>query len=286
MPELPEVETVRCDLQKHIFGKMVDRLILSNTKVIRPTHARLKKVLVGNVIAGVDRVGKLLIIQLARGAEVVLVHLKMTGQLIYRDKQTTIAGGHSLSESIQSLPNKHTRAVVHFSDGSELFFNDMRLFAYMTLADEKELIRVKSTYGIEPGTTAFTKQAFQKIFVRRTAPVKAVLLNQKLIAGVGNIYADEACFLAHIRPMRRASTLTKKEIDQLWAATEKVIVLGIEKRGTTFNHFVDGDGNKGGFLPFLRVYGRAGKPCKKCKTLIVKTHSAGRGTHYCPTCQK
>jgi formamidopyrimidine-DNA glycosylase len=286
MPELPEVETVRRDLQKHIAHKTIDRLTLSHTKVIRPTHARLKKVLIGNVIAGVDRVGKLLIIQLTRGDEVVLVHLKMTGQLIYRDKKTVIAGGHSLSESIQSLPNKHTRAIIHFTDGSELFFNDMRLFAYLTLADEKELIRVKSTYGIEPGTAAFTKEAFQNIFVRRTAPVKAVLLNQKLIAGVGNIYADEACFLAHIRPMRRANTLTKKEIDQLWAATEKVIVLGIEKRGTTFNHFVDGDGNKGGFLPFLRVYGRAGESCKKCKTPIVKTHSAGRGTHYCPTCQK
>lgn len=286
MPELPEVETVRRDLQKHIVGKMIDHLTLSNTKVIRPTHVRLKKVLIGNSITDVQRVGKLLILRLQHGDESVLVHLKMTGQLMYRDTQTVIAGGHSLTESIQSLPNKHTCAVIHFTDGSELFFNDMRLFAYLALADEKELTRIKSTYGIEPGTIAFTREAFQQLFVHRTAPVKAVLLNQKLIAGVGNIYADEACFLAHIRPMRRANTLTKKEIDQLWAATEKVIVLGIEKRGTTFNHFVDGDGNKGGFLPFLRVYGRAGKPCKKCKTPIVKTHSAGRGTHYCPTCQK
>lgn len=286
MPELPEVETVRRDLQKHIVHKTVDRLTLGNTKVIRPTHARLKKVLVGNSIADVQRVGKLLIVQLRSGDESILIHLKMTGQLIYRDQKMVIAGGHSLSESIQSLPNKHTRAVIHFTDGSELFFNDMRLFAYLALADEKELIRVKQMYGIEPGTVAFTKEAFQHIFVRRTAPVKAVLLNQTLIAGVGNIYADEACFLAHILPMRRSNTLTKKEIDQLWKATDKVIRLGIEKRGTTFNHFVDGDGNKGGFLPFLRVYGRAGKPCKKCKTPIVKTYSAGRGTHYCPQCQK
>lgn len=286
MPELPEVETVRRDLQKHIIKKQIDRVVLSHTKVIRASHRQLKKILVGNSIVDIERVGKLLIFRLKHGKMSMLIHLKMTGQLIYRDAVRVIAGGHSLSESIQDLPNTHTRVIIYFSDGSQVYFNDMRLFAYLAFANEKELSEIKQTYGIEPGSSTFTKEAFQDIFVRRSAPVKAILLNQRLIAGVGNIYADEACFLAHIRPMRRANTLTKTEIDQLWKATDKVIRLGIEKRGTTFNHFVDGDGNKGGFLPFLRVYGRAGEPCKKCKTLIVKTHSAGRGTHYCPMCQK
>lgn len=286
MPELPEVETIRRDLQKHIKGKCVEHLTFSNTKMIRPTRFSLKKYLVKNKIKDIDRVGKLLIIRLADGNRSILIHLKMTGQLIYRDKKIKIAGGHSTGESLLSLPNKHTRFVFHFTDGSELFFNDMRMFGYIDLLDEDEVAHVVEKYGIEPGKDNFTKKAFRNIFVRRISPLKSLLLNQSLIAGVGNIYADEACFLAHILPMRNANKLTIEEIDRLYKAVDKVIRLGIEKRGTTFNNFVDGDGNKGGFLPFLNVYGRIGEPCKICKTLIVKVRTAGRGTHYCPTCQK
>ncbi len=287
MPELPEVETVRRDLVRHIVGKTITGLVLSQTKVVRGKRDVFEQALISHRITSVDRIGKLLILSVDGTYQKLLVHLKMTGQLIYRANGTVIAGGHSLTkQSLDDLPNKHTRAVVHFADGGRLFFNDMRLFAYIEFVSPERMEQVRAGYGVEPGTAGFTKQAFATVFHKRTTSVKAILLNQSLIAGVGNIYADEACFRAGIRPMRRANQLTEKEIGLLYRAVDDVIKLGIEKRGTTFNHFVDGDGNSGGFLPFLKVYGRTGKPCKRCHAIIKKTVCAGRGTHYCSKCQK
>ncbi len=287
MPELPEVETIRRDLARHIIGKTITGLVLSQTKVVRGDRELFKKTLMSHHVTAADRIGKLLIFSIDGTDQKLLAHLKMTGQFIYRAKDLLIAGGHSLTkQSFINLPNKHTRAEFHFVDGGRLFFNDMRLFAYIELVSPERMEKIYAGYGIEPGTKGFTKDAFVSVFQKRTTSVKAVLLNQSLIAGVGNIYADEACWRAGIRPSRRVNQLTGKEIGLLYRAVDDVIKLGIEKRGTTFNHFVDGDGNSGGFLPFLKVYGRTGKPCKRCHTPIKKTVCAGRGTHYCPKCQK
>lgn len=287
MPELPEVETIRRVLAKRIIGKKIKNLELSSTKVVRTDHAVLEQALVGQRISRIDRIGKLLIFCIDGTDDTILIHLKMTGQLIYRDKGSIVAGGHSFrTQGLKDLPNIHTRATITFADHSRLFFNDMRLFAYLELVNAKKLKEIKPTYGIEPGTAAFVIDSFRTIFHNRKTTVKALLLDQSLVAGIGNIYADESCFLAGILPMRRAHTLIPSEIEKLYTAVDEVIALGIEKRGTTFSSFVDGVGKSGGFLPFLCVYNRTGKPCKVCGTAIKKTVCAGRGTHYCPTCQK
>ncbi len=287
MPELPEVETIRRVLEKRIVNKKIQKIDVSSTKVIRTEQKLLQQALVDHVIRQIDRVGKLLIFCISGTDDVILIHLKMTGQLIYRDKETIVAGGHSFrTQGHKDLPNLHTRATITFADHSRLFFNDMRLFAYLELVNGEKLREIKSAYGIEPGTAAFVIDAFRAIFHKRKTTVKALLLNQSLIAGIGNIYADESCFRAGIMPNRRAHTLTVSEIEKLYQAVEEVIALGIEKRGTTFRSFVDGVGKSGGFLPLLCVYHRTGKPCKVCGTSIKKTVCAGRGTHYCPKCQK
>jgi formamidopyrimidine-DNA glycosylase len=216
-----------------------------------------------------------------------LVHLKMTGQLIYRNKIRLLAGGHSQTAMDTNVPNKFTRVIFTFSDGGQLFFNDLRRFGYLKLVsyEEKEKI-VKNNFGIEPLTSDYTLEAFEKLFRKRQTNVKALLLNQKLIAGIGNIYADEACFDAHILPFRKVNSLKPDEIRNLYHAIEHALKLSIKHRGTTFNNYVDSDGNTGSHINFLNVYGRDGEKCKRCKSMILKKKHAGRGTHYCAKCQK
>lgn len=287
MPELPEVETVRRDLSKAVLNILITKLDVFHAKTIKPLSAiELEQRLQGQHIKAIKRIGKLLIFELHNFPEVLLVHLKMTGQLIYQNDEQTVAGGHSLSESIQTLPNKHTRLVVTFKNGAQLFFNDLRLFGYWKLVAPAELETIKSNYGIEPLTDNFTWPLFKQALGKRTANVKSILLNQRIVSGLGNIYVDEACWRAQIHPATRVCDIPEIALKKLFKACHEVIELGVEHRGTTFNHFVDGHGQKGGFLQFLQVYGRAGKACARCGTSIKKIKLAGRGTHFCPQCQE
>ncbi|MEK7623348.1 MAG: bifunctional DNA-formamidopyrimidine glycosylase/DNA-(apurinic or apyrimidinic site) lyase [Patescibacteria group bacterium] len=298
MPELPEVETIRRDLEKVLIGKKIVDVTLSKTKVIRTHPKQLKKTLLNNHIIRVERIGKLLMFALASG-EYLLVHLKMTGQLFYAfGPHVSARGGHSLSKEMDNtLPNKYTQAVFTFAchpkpggrrmdDGGRLFLNDRRLFAYLQLVDEKQKLAIMETYGIEPLTPHFTFDRFSKIFQGRKTNLKAVLLNQTLIAGIGNIYADEICFASGVKPTRIAGRLTKAEIASLWHATQDLIKRAIEARGTTFNSYVDGEGRQGSFLQQLCVYGKGGKPCLRCGILLKKIRLAGRGTVFCLKCQE
>ena len=293
MPELPEVETVRRDLEKVVLQLPIFKVEVFHAKTIKPLTARqLQNRLQGQSIKAIKRIGKLLIFELHNSTEVLLVHLKMTGQMIYAapvkkgEVKKLIAGGHSLSKPLEGLPNKHTRLVLTFKNGAQLFFNDLRLFGYWKLVAPKELEKIKSKYGIEPLTENFTWPNFKTALGQRTANVKSILLNQSIISGLGNIYVDEACWRAKINPARTVKSLIEAELKKLFAACRDVIELGVKYRGTTFNHFVDGHGQRGGFLKFLKVYGRAGQSCERCQTLIKKIRLAGRGTHYCPNCQK
>lgn len=286
MPELPEVETVRRDLTKHILGKQIVDVVVLHPKTIRSSTAEFTNQLIGQKITGIDRIGKLLMMKLPKRRQLLLIHLKMTGQLIFRSQKILIAGGHSLSEPMSHLPNHHTRLVIRFADQSELFFNDLRIFGYLQIVPDEYLPTIKDRYGIEPLQPNFTLANFQQALTRRRTSLKAVLLNQTIVSGLGNIYVDEACFLAGIKPNRPANQLSKPEVKRLWSACTRVITLGIKHRGTTFNHFVDGLGQRGGFLRFLNVYGRSGEPCKICQTPIRKIRAVGRGTHFCARCQK
>lgn len=329
MPELPEVETIRRDLVTKILNKKIVHVDVRNNISVGGMSTQFVQALKGNAISAIDRRGKLMIWHLSRlpslqrrgtEGEVLLVHLKMTGQLIYekeaRNKVEIVAGGHKLSEAdIECLPNKWTRVVFVFADGSQLFFNDLRLFGYMKLASQAEVDRALKKYGPEPIDTSpqssplrrggrakplasaeeragershrFTFAYFSSLFKKRAkTSVKALLLNQELIAGLGNIYVDEVCFAAGVTPMRRVGLVTKAEQKKLFLCIPKILTEALKHRGTTFRNFLDSSGRKGNYTDFLKVYDRDGKPCKKCRTLIIKTKAAQRGTHYCPKCQR
>lgn len=300
MPELPEVETIRRDLERRIVGKKIKAVEVRDKKVISFSSVILSEAkdpfsfgsfLRGQKFAKIERRGKLLAFLVA-GEKYLLVHLKMTGQLIYkekgvRNKEKMIAGGHKISEYDLQVPNKFTRAIFIFADKSQLFFNDMRRFGYMKIVDKKEKERIwREDFGIEPLTKDFKFQDFARLFKNRKTNIKALLLNQKLISGIGNIYADEACFCAGLLPWRKVASLKSIEIKKLFQCISQVLRVAIKNRGTSFSDFVDATGGQGGHYNFLKVYERAGNKCRRCGSIINKIRHAGRGTHYCPECQK
>lgn len=288
MPELPEVETVRRDLTERIIFKKIKAIEVIDLKLVGDLNDQLK----GKSFTEILRRGKLLIFKSSQLGFFMLVHLKMTGQLIYLFKDQISGGGHSLSShSFEKavggeLPNKHTRLIVTFADSSRLFFNDVRKFGYVKLVDEQELNRlIAKNYGPEPLEGLFDLIEFSNKLARRSINIKAALLDQKTVAGLGNIYVDEVLFAAGVRPNRPAMSLKIGEITKIYQAIKKILALAITHRGTTFSNYVDGSGQKGNFSQKLKVYGRAGQKCVKCGSAIIKTKLAGRGTHYCGTCQ-
>jgi len=297
MPELPEVETIKNDLQKVILGKKITNIEIRGGKTVNPVinfeflnGVKNKpevffKILKNNFFSGISRIGKLLIFEIAGGKNFLLIHLKMTGQLIFLGKGKMVAGGHETGGE-KELPNKHTRIIFSFGDKEKLFFNDLRKFGYAKIVDAPELGKIREKYGIEPLTKNFTFKAFSKAIKGKNASIKAILLNQGVVAGIGNIYADEALFEAKIRPERRANALSESEKRVLFQSINKIIKIAIKSRGTTFSSYVDANGQKGGFTKLLKVYGREGEKCRRCRGIIKKTKVAGRGTRYCEKCQK
>jgi len=287
MPELPEVETIKNDLSAKILRKKITALELVNKGSVRLTNDYVKKI-VQAFFVEINRKGKLLIFKLS-GGDYLLIHLKMTGQLIYQEKKIgknnlVIGGDHG--QTIEDLPNRHTRIILRFVDGSNLYFNDLRKFGYWQLADEAALQVVLAKYGPEPLKKEFTKEYLQSIFQKTSRLVKAVLLDQSLIAGIGNIYADEILFAAGVLPTRRAASLSEKEVEAIWKNSKTIIKEAIKYRGTTFNNYRDAEGRKGSYVQRLKVYGRKNLQCLRCEHKIIKKKIAGRGTHYCEWCQK
>lgn len=297
MPELPEVETIRRDLASAILKKKIVELKLNDSKVLKNDRSFFIESLLKRSVVNISRRGKLLIFEISRkkgenDINYLLTHLKMTGQLILINKNEKIVGGHSENnDSFEkavggSLPNKHTRAEIVFAGGARLFFNDLRRFGYLQIVSQPELLKIKSeNYGPEPLSSELSIKYFSKMLNKRTSSIKALLLNQKLIAGLGNIYVDEALFLAGIRPMREGGSLSLAEKKKLLSSINNVIEKAIENRGTTFSNYLDSSGRKGNFSRLLNVYGRKGKPCNKCGNAIEKIKLAGRGTHFCLKCQ-
>jgi len=286
MPELPEVETIRRDLNEKILNKKITEVVVREKRVVRNRLSDFSRMLRNQSFRKIDRVGKLLIFTVKPKKLFLLIHSKMTGQLVYVFKERIIAGGHTLPEAVRGLPNKYSHVIFHFNDGSRLFYNDLRQFGYLKIIDGEELRVVKKGFGPEPLSKDFKLAGLREIFKGRTASVKAILLNQRLIAGIGNIYADEILFQAGVRPERPARGLTGKEAESVFKASKVILDKAIKHRGTTFNNYVDGSGQKGNFSRFLKVYGREGERCLKCGTVIKKIKVAGRGTRYCKKCQR
>ena len=285
MPELPEVETIRRDLEHAVLGKKITDVEILTPRLVKGVITSFRSALQGNQFTEVSRRGKLLFFSISGGDKTLLVHLKMTGQLVCQIPGGIIVGGHP-SAKIEDLPNKYTHVCFEFEDYSRLFFNDVRTFGYLKMVDEDEKRDVLKRFGLEPLTSDFTWENFSQLMAGRRGVLKAILLNQQILAGIGNIYADEICFRAKLKPDRKADTLTKQEVKRLFNACQNIMSQAVEKRGTTFSNFVDASGRKGGYYPYLKVYNHSGENCARCKNgTIHKMRLAGRGTHYCTSCQ-
>lgn len=286
MPELPEVETIRSDLEKKIKGLKFTGVEIRLPKIIKSGASKLLTELKNKEILSVNRKGKLIYFTLSDEL-FLIVHLRMTGQLIYKNKKQIIAGGHSDTLEQVQVPNKHTHVILELSDDSKIYYNDLRQFGVIKTANKNELEKELKKYGTDPILEKFPLDEFEKILGNRsTRNIKAFLLDQKKVSGLGNIYVDEVLFLSRVLPERTVQSLKKSEIKLIHEHIVKVLKLAIKERGTTFNNYSDADGNKGNFLKHLKVYQRAGKECLVCKNEIYKIKLAGRGTHFCKKCQK
>lgn len=287
MPELPEVETVRLQLLNKVVGKTIESVEVFHSKTTNYDEG-IEEKLTGQTIADIDRVGKLLIFSFVHEADLfLLAHLKMTGQFFYVDAGHEVTGGgHSMTATDIDLPMKHTRVAFHFTDHTTLYFNDMRLFGYLKVTDARGVAQARAGFGPEPISDQFDCGWFADRLRKRKTPVKAALLDQSFIAGLGNIYVDEALWRAGVRPTRRADRVTKVEAARLCRAAGDVMKESIAVGGTTFQHFKDTGGENGNFTDYLKVFGQHGTICERCGSTIKKIRCAGRGTHYCPGCQK
>jgi formamidopyrimidine-DNA glycosylase len=270
MPELPEVETIARGLNNRVAGERIESVwVGSKPEPLKSSPAAISRALEGAIIRRVQRVGKHIVIDLSSrngsASSQWIVHLGMTGRMLVCNPQAEVP--------------KHTHLIARLSSGRELRFVDPRRFGRLEVRESE--FRGPGTEPLQISVDEFTA-----LFHRSKAPIKAALLNQKFLHGVGNIYADEALFRAGVRPRRRANTLTRTELKRLHAGLQAVLREAITAGGSSVSDYVDADGEAGLFQLQHRVYGRQGEPCLVCKMPIKKIVVAGRGTHYCPRCQK
>ncbi len=298
MPELPEVETIRRGLESRIVGKRIARVVFDWPKSFPNAQMDIDEFLIGSKITKINRRGKVLIINLDSTHSLV-IHLKMTGQMVFVNKnledrrlkmdEARFGAGHPSDSLIGELPDKSTRVTMLFADGSQLFFNDQRKFGWMRLLPSPEVPNIDffKTIGPEPLAANFTAKDFIGRVQRRTnTTIKAALLDQKVIAGVGNIYADESLWGAKIHPANRVKDVSIAKLNTLFNELRFVLKLAIEKGGSTNKNYVNAEGKRGSYMDFARVFRREGQACPRCGAIILKTKVASRGTHTCPKCQR
>lgn len=286
MPELPEVETVRRGLANLIIGKVIVAETHDTEKGFPNAADDIKQFLLGASVTDVRRRAKVLMIDLSTDYSL-LIHLKMTGQLVFIG-ETRFGAGHPNDSLINELPDKSTRVELSFEDGTKLFFNDQRKFGWMRLMPTLEIpnISFMQKVGPEPLSADFTANDFiQRLARRPKTNIKAALLDQTVVAGIGNIYADESLWGAKIHPKRLVSSLTEDEMTLLYTEMRAVMNLAVEKGGSSNSTYVNAEGKKGSYMNFARVFRREGLACPRCGATIEKSRVAGRGTHTCPVCQ-
>lgn len=290
MPELPEVETIVKQLQTVLPGKVVLKIEVRREKSFRGQTDEIT----GLEIRRVSRKAKMMVLEFVKSEKIALVHLKMTGQLIWCEKrgiknenERRIVGGHPTEDWINSLPSKHTRVVMKFVDGSTLFFNDMRVFGWIKIISKSQFLIFRQTLPPDVIDPEFTTKYLEGVLKKSGRPVKLVLLDQSNIGGLGNIYVNDALFLAHTKPTRRAKWLKRKEISELHKALIKVIRRGIEVGGASESTYKHINGRGGKYQEEFLIYKRNGQVCglNGCKGVIEKIKLGGRGTYYCPKCQ-
>lgn len=289
MPELPEVETVRRGLKELIVGKEVQSAeAIDSPKSFPNSSDDVKEFLIGAEIIDVRRRAKVLLVDLSSEYTLV-IHLKMTGQLVFRAEGVAFGAGHPNDSLIGELPDRSTRVMIAFADGSKLFFNDQRKFGWMKLYPSIEVpnIDFMTRVGPEPLEDDFTADMFyERLQRRKNTTIKAAILDQTVLAGVGNIYADEGLWGAKIHPSTRVKDVSEKQVAELWREIREVMTLAIEKGGSTDKNYVSAEGKRGSYLDFARAFRRDGQPCPRHPDVTIeKIRVAGRGTHICPVCQ-
>jgi formamidopyrimidine-DNA glycosylase len=272
MPELPEVETVRARLEPVLTGRRFERVEIHDPRLVRPYEpAEVAAELEGERVAAVERRGKYLIFRFESG-RVLLIHLRMTGSL-----------RHTSGDLAE---DPHRRAVVRLDNGSDVAYRDVRRFGTWLLLEPGELEPYLGTrLGEEPLDALFTVARLGERLARRRAPIKSALLDQRTLAGMGNIYVDEALWRAKVHPLRAAESLDRNELRRLHKAVRAALEAGIARQGSTLRDYALPDGGSGSMQHEFKVYGRDGEPCDRCGTPISKTRVAGRGTWFCSSCQ-
>lgn len=286
MPELPEVETIRRGLKDFILQKKITKIEVFCDKSFQGD----KKIVENHSIIGIRRFGKALILDLDNSISL-MIHLRMTGQLIYdkhADKSAKrYAAGHPSENFVADLPNKQTRVLIKFSDGT-LYFNDQRKFGFIKIVKTLEVKNDPFIKKLAKEPWAMSVDEFyEKLQKHKNSLVKATILDQSIICGLGNIYADESLFAAKIHPERRSGTISKKEAKNLLQSACDVMTKSIESGGSTMATYVKADGTRGDYLDkFAQVFHKENQSCPRCGGKIIKIRVAGRGTHICPHCQE
>ena len=281
MPELPEVETVKRRLKEILPGKIIQSIKVLHEKSFRGEESSLE----GQEVKDVTRKAKIIRIHLPNEQNL-LTHLKMTGQLIFTDNGTRVGGGHPTADWVKDLPSSHTRLVYDFTDGSKLYFNDQRIFGWMRLMSDEEVVTEFAKYGPDINEDSLTVEYLKDKFKNRRIPIKQAIMMNPIVAGLGNIYACDALNIAQISPFRPAQSLDDCELKSLLKAAKQVIEEGLEYGGTTYDgKYVHVDGMSGSYQDIMRVYGKEGGRCQQCGGEIVKEKIGGRGTYFCRDCQ-
>ncbi|MBE3588179.1 MAG: bifunctional DNA-formamidopyrimidine glycosylase/DNA-(apurinic or apyrimidinic site) lyase [Thermoanaerobacteraceae bacterium] len=274
MPELPEVETIKRTLAPKLPGLTICRAEILLPKIIQtPSPEEFRRQVAGETVRSVDRRGKYLLINLSDGL-VLAVHLRMTGRLVYSGEEAPVP--------------RYTHLILHLDNGHRLYFADMRQFGRLWLVPESGLPAISGLawLGVEPLSPAFTPDHLAEKLRGRHTRLKPLLLDQTFIAGLGNIYADEALHQAGLHPLREAGSLSAAEVETLYRAIREVLEEGVKCRGTTVRDYVDGTGRAGTFQNKLKVYRKSGQPCPRCGQTIARLKIGGRSTCFCPGCQK
>lgn len=308
MPELPEVESLRRGLEKVLLGQKIKRVevlapkLVSGKGNLRAVSARKTREFVGGLegkkILSIQRRAKNLIFHLS-GRGVMIVHLKMTGQLVYMGKKTgggrlkvvnteKIIGGHPIELSETKLPHRHTRLIFHLVGGT-LYYNDVRMFGYLLYYPNLEKAEAEGHFsglGVEPTGKTFTLGYFREHLKKRTGSLKKVLMDQKVVTGLGNIYADEVAHAAGVRPMRAIKSLSRREIEKIYLTIRHILPEAIRLGGSSVANYLLADGSRGNYAREHKVYGKSGSACGGCGKKLVTLALNGRTTVYCPGCQK
>jgi len=278
MPELPEVETIKRQLEKSIVNKKIKSVQVFLPRLVKAPLKEFQKVVLNATIKSVKRRAKILIFELTNGWSI-LIHLKLSGRLIFRRKD----------EALKDEDTKWNHLIYYFSDGSRLFHNDLRQFGYVKLVKTNELAEFfkKEKIGPEPLDRDFDISIFRNIINSKPrAKIKQFLMDQQNIAGIGNLYSDEILFFAGVHPLRKVSDLNDEEIKKIFEGIKKILTEAIKFQGSSVDLYLDARGEEGKYVPRLKVYGREGERCKKCNQIIKRLKIGGRSAHFCPTCQK